>query len=84
MLVSCLAYSSPLKIEWRDDFQRTTCYYIAEYRSLYKHRCENLKFYRVHYVSNPLYCHVSEVPWVIITGSGLDGWIYWHFYYNYS
>jgi hypothetical protein len=23
------------------------------------------------------YCHVSGVPWIIITGSGLDDWIYW-------
>jgi hypothetical protein len=30
------------------------------------------------------YCHVSRVPWLIITGSGLGGWIYWHFYYSYS
>jgi hypothetical protein len=22
-------------------------------------------------------CHVSGVPWLIITGSGLDNWIYW-------
>jgi hypothetical protein len=27
---------------------------------------------------------VSGVPWWIITGSGLDDWIYWHFYYNYN
>jgi hypothetical protein len=25
---------------------------------------------------------MSGVPWRIITGSGLDYWIYWHFYYN--
>jgi hypothetical protein len=30
------------------------------------------------------YCHVSGVPWLIITGSGLDDWIYWHLYSNYS
>jgi hypothetical protein len=24
------------------------------------------------------YCHVSGVPWLIITDSGLDDWIYWH------
>jgi hypothetical protein len=24
------------------------------------------------------YCHVSGVPWRIITGPGLDDWIYWH------
>jgi hypothetical protein len=26
---------------------------------------------------------VSGVPWLKRTGSGLDDWIYWHFYYNY-
>jgi hypothetical protein len=26
---------------------------------------------------------MSEVPWLIITGSGLDNWIYWHFYCNF-
>jgi hypothetical protein len=31
-----------------------------------------------------VYCHVFWVPWLIITGSGLDDWIYWHFYYNYT
>jgi hypothetical protein len=25
-----------------------------------------------------LYCYVFEVPWLIIIGSGLDDWIYWH------
>jgi hypothetical protein len=30
------------------------------------------------------YCHVSGVPWRIITGSELDDWIYWHFYNKYS
>jgi hypothetical protein len=33
-----------------------------------------------HYVSSRWYgtcCHVSGVPWLIITGSGLDDWIYW-------
>jgi hypothetical protein len=24
-----------------------------------------------------VYCHVFMAPWVIITGSGLDDWIYW-------
>jgi hypothetical protein len=32
-------------------------------------------------IKNPwIYCHVSGVPWLIITGSGLDDWIYWHFF----
>jgi hypothetical protein len=31
-----------------------------------------------------LYCHVSGVPWLIITGFGLDDWIFWHFYSNYT
>jgi hypothetical protein len=25
-------------------------------------------------------CHMSGVPWLIITGSGLDDWIYYHFF----
>jgi hypothetical protein len=29
-----------------------------------------------------LCCHVSGVPWWTVTCSGLDDWIYWHFYYN--
>jgi hypothetical protein len=29
-------------------------------------------------MSNAIYCHVSGVPWQIITGSGLDDSIYWH------
>jgi hypothetical protein len=33
-------------------------------------------------VSNILYCHVPGVPWLIIMGSELDDWIYWHCYYN--
>jgi hypothetical protein len=30
--------------------------------------------------TNLKYCHVTGVPWRIITGSGLDDWIYWHFF----
>jgi hypothetical protein len=30
------------------------------------------------------YCHVSGVPRRILMGSGLDDWIYWHYYYNYN
>jgi hypothetical protein len=30
------------------------------------------------YFLNLKYCHVSGVPWLIITGSGLDDWSYWH------
>jgi hypothetical protein len=33
---------------------------------------------------NPQYCHVSGVPWLIITGSWLDDWIYWCCWYNYT
>jgi hypothetical protein len=32
-------------------------------------------FYEAHL---RIYCHVSGVPWLIITGFGLDDWIYWH------
>jgi hypothetical protein len=28
-------------------------------------------------MNNSIYCHVSGAPWLIITGSGLDDWIYW-------
>jgi hypothetical protein len=48
-LVSCLAYSSTLKMEAKCfsetlvDFQRTTRRYIPEDSSLHTHRCENLK-----------------------------------------
>jgi hypothetical protein len=31
-----------------------------------------------------IYFHVSGVPQRIMTGSGLDDWVYWHSYYNYS
>jgi hypothetical protein len=31
-----------------------------------------------------MYYHVSGVSWLIITGSGSDDCIYWHFYYNLS
>jgi hypothetical protein len=31
-----------------------------------------------------IYSHVSGGPWLIITGFGLDDWMYWHFYCNYS
>jgi hypothetical protein len=47
--VSCLAYSSVLKMEVTcsfeitADFQRTTRHYIPEQRTLHNHRCENLK-----------------------------------------
>jgi hypothetical protein len=49
MLVSCLAYSSTLKMEVTRfpetsvDFQRTTRPYILKDKTLYNHRCENLK-----------------------------------------
>jgi hypothetical protein len=26
------------------------------------------------------YCHISGLSWRIIMGSGLDDWIYWHFF----
>jgi hypothetical protein len=50
MLVSCVAYSSILKIEVIcstgmsvDDFRQTTCHNIPEHRTLNNHHCENLK-----------------------------------------
>jgi hypothetical protein len=49
-LVSCLAYSSTLKMEATSSktlvgFQQTTRYYISENRNLHNHHCENLKSY---------------------------------------
>jgi hypothetical protein len=51
MLVSCVAYSSTLKMEVTccfktlADFQQTTQQYIPENRNLRNHCCENLKYY---------------------------------------
>jgi hypothetical protein len=53
MLISCLVYSSTLKIEASCSletsfkFQRTLSHFIPECRSLHKHRCEYLKSYIV-------------------------------------
>jgi hypothetical protein len=52
------------------DFQQTTWRYIPEARTLFKIASK--------------YCHVCGVPWLIMTGSGLDNWIYWNFFYNLS
>jgi hypothetical protein len=41
-----------------------------------------IKIFIVLSVNFYIYCNVSGVPWLIITGSGLDHWIYRHFYYN--
>jgi hypothetical protein len=55
MLVSCLAYSSALKMEatcsseTSVDFHRNTRRYISEDITIHNHRCENLKS---HYVSS--------------------------------
>jgi hypothetical protein len=52
MLVSCLAYSSTLKMEaifsskTSLDLQRTTWCYVAEDTKLHKHSCENLRSYK--------------------------------------
>jgi hypothetical protein len=52
MLVSCLAYSSVLKMETicssetSVDPQRATRRYIQEGRTLHNHRCQNLKSYK--------------------------------------
>jgi hypothetical protein len=50
-LVSCLAYSSTLKLETTCspetsvDFQRTTRHFIPEDKTLHNYRCENLRSY---------------------------------------
>jgi hypothetical protein len=51
ILISCLAYSSTMKMEATClsetslDFQRTTRSYIPEDRTLHNHRCDNLTSY---------------------------------------
>jgi hypothetical protein len=51
ILISCLAYSSTLKMEatysseTSADFQRTTLLYIPNARILHNHPYENLKYY---------------------------------------
>jgi hypothetical protein len=55
MLVSCLAYSLTLKVETirssetSIDFQRTERRYIPDDSTLYNHRCEYLKSYKLIY-----------------------------------
>jgi plasmid replication initiation protein len=55
-LVSCLAYSSTLKIEKTHssetvaNFEWTTWCYIPEDRTLHNHHCENLKSYIINMV----------------------------------
>jgi hypothetical protein len=39
---------------------------------------------RINHKPAYIYCHVSGIPWRIITGSELDDWIYWRCYYNYT
>jgi hypothetical protein len=52
MLISCLAYSSTLKMEGTYSsktpvaFQQNTRRHIVEERSLHDHRCENLQSYK--------------------------------------
>jgi hypothetical protein len=47
-------------------------------------------YHQIHWHSSFLlnlrtyYHHVSGIPWLIITDSGLDYWIYWRCYYNYA
>jgi hypothetical protein len=58
-LVSCLAYSSTVKMEAKCssetsvDIQRTTRCYIPEDGILHNHRCENLKYYGASSISYP-------------------------------
>jgi hypothetical protein len=76
-VVSCLAYSSNLKMEAKYssetsvDFQRTTQPYITENIILYNHRSESLKFYIglqiIRIVEDGVYETVLSVP-----GSGFS------------
>jgi hypothetical protein len=66
MLVSCLSYSSTLKMEMTCssemliDFQQTTWLFIPEDTGLHNHRCENLIYYslisKTTSLYRPLYC----------------------------
>jgi hypothetical protein len=66
MLISCLAYSSALRIEATGssetsaDFQQSTRRYILEDRTLHNHRCENLKSYIMRYTCCSLLSHCSS------------------------
>jgi hypothetical protein len=74
--------SSPIKkskwryINWGDE--QDTKAAVACFKTANK---KTLKQFSEKWVSgfnqNIAYCHVSGVPWRIITGSGLDDWIYW-------
>jgi hypothetical protein len=65
MLVSCLAYSSTLKMEVTCSsetlagFQWTTQHYIPQDRTLHKNCCETLKSYTGKLISVPIYL-ISE------------------------
>jgi hypothetical protein len=43
-----------------------------------------INFRRLLYFISLYIAMYRGVAWLIITGSGLDDWIYWHFYYNYN
>jgi hypothetical protein len=66
MLVSCLAYSSTLKMEavcsseTSADFQRTTLNHIPVDKILHNHRCENLKSYTNKEINNFVCYHAGE------------------------
>jgi hypothetical protein len=52
MLISCLAYSSTLKMEVTcSSFQQTTQCYIPEDQTLHNHCCKNLKSYMLNTLS---------------------------------
>jgi hypothetical protein len=63
MLVSCLTYSSTLKMETKCssemsvEYQRTTQRYIPEDITLHNHRCENLNSYLSYPSMLPLGSH---------------------------
>jgi hypothetical protein len=75
--------------ETSEDFCGTARRYIPEYCTL--QHVENVIPWYHWYRQNILilvptcqhtfhmYCHVFMAPWLIITGSGFDDWIYWHF-----
>jgi hypothetical protein len=74
-----------LWLEQKEDCLTLECIGYHSWLKHSKNSLHNLRIYPlVHLSIEGMYCHVSGLTWLITTGSGLDDWIYWHFYYNYN
>jgi hypothetical protein len=62
-------------------FRYETNWNRTSYTSSNKYQCFQVEIQR-HVLKHIVTCR--GYAWRIITGSGLDDWIYWHFCYNYS